>query len=95
MPINSTLFSVKGIHMTQIVDIKMPDIGDLESVEIIEINASEGDSVTDEDILLIVESDKASLEIPSGVSGVIQSFNVAIGDTLSQGDLIALIKYCN
>ncbi|OED43530.1 dihydrolipoyllysine-residue acetyltransferase [Endozoicomonas sp. (ex Bugula neritina AB1)] len=65
----------------------VPDIG-AEGVPVIEICVSVGDSVAEEDSLVVLESDKATMEVPSPVSGVVKAIHVADGDSLSQGDLI-------
>ena len=69
-------------------NIKVPDIGGIENVEVIEVCVSVGDQVAAEDSLVVLESDKASMEIPSPVSGSIVSINVVEGDLLSEGDSI-------
>ncbi|MFT7128570.1 MAG: pyruvate dehydrogenase E2 component (dihydrolipoamide acetyltransferase), partial [Gammaproteobacteria bacterium] len=69
-------------------NIKVPDIGGIENVEVIEVCVSVGDQVVAEDSLVVLESDKASMEIPSPVSGTITSINVVEGDLLSEGDSI-------
>lgn len=71
-----------------LVDIVVPDIGDSESVEVIELLVAVGDSVSVDDSLLTLESDKASMEIPASEAGVIESFTVSVGDTVSTGDVI-------
>ena len=68
--------------------ITIPDIGDSDSVEIIEILVSVGDQVAVEDSLLTLQSDKASMEIPSPVEGTITSIAVAVGDSVKEGDHI-------
>jgi len=68
------------------IDILVPDIGEAENVEIIEILVSAGDQVVLDDSLVTLESDKASMEIPASVAGVIQSITVNVGDTVSTGD---------
>lgn len=70
------------------IDIVVPDIGDSESVEIIELLVSVGDTVTVDDSLLTLESDKASMEVPASHAGVIEAFSVSVGDTVSSGDVI-------
>ena len=70
------------------VDIKVPDIGDFDSVEVIEILVAPGDQVQEEDSLITVESDKASMEIPSPQSGKVVSIAVNIGDSISEGSVI-------
>ena len=72
-------------------EIRVPDIGEFESVEVIEVLVSSGDSVQREDSLITIESDKASMEIPSPFAGVIEKIAVAVGDRVSQDSLIALL----
>lgn len=74
------------------IEVRVPDIGDMDKVEVIELLVAPGDTVAVEDSLLTVESDKASLEIPSSAAGVIESLSVAVGSEISQGDLIAVIS---
>lgn len=71
--------------MPNIEEIKIPDIGDFDSVEVIEIAVSVGDSVETEDTLITVESDKASMDIPSPNAGEIKEIKVNIGDKVSEG----------
>ena len=70
-------------------EISVPDIGDFSDVPIIEIHVAVGDTVSAEDPLLTLESDKATLDVPSPVAGTITSLAVAVGDTVSQGTVIA------
>ncbi len=70
----------------------LPDIGDFENVEVIELLVSVGDSVKAEDALLTLESEKATMDIPSPFSGTIKSLSVAVGDKISQGDLLGQIE---
>ncbi len=74
------------------IDIVVPDIGDSENVEIIEILVSIGDQVGVDDSLLTLESDKASMEIPATNAGVIESLNVSVGDTVNSGDVIGKLS---
>ncbi|MFK8075292.1 MAG: dihydrolipoyllysine-residue acetyltransferase [Granulosicoccus sp.] len=73
---------------TPSVDIVVPDIGDSENVEVIEILVSVGDSVSVDDSMVTLESDKASMEIPASDAGVIESLSISIGDTVNSGDVI-------
>lgn len=73
-------------------EILVPDIGDFDSVEIIELLVSEGDVVQAEDSLITVESDKASMEIPSSETGKIIKLKVAIGDNISEGSVILMME---
>jgi pyruvate dehydrogenase E2 component (dihydrolipoamide acetyltransferase) len=68
--------------------IKVPDLGDTKDVEVIEILVKEGDSVQENDSLLVLESDKAAMEIPSPKSGVIKKITVKVGDSVNKGDEI-------
>ena len=72
--------------------ILVPDIGDFKSVEIIEVLVAPGDSVNAEDALLTLESDKATMEVPSPEAGVIAAVKVKVGDKISQGDIIAELE---
>jgi dihydrolipoamide dehydrogenase len=73
------------------IEVKVPDIGDFDAVEIIEVLVSAGDSIKAEDSLITVESDKASMEIPAPESGVVKEVKVKVGDKISQGDLILML----
>ncbi len=73
-------------------DILVPDIGDFEGVEVIEIMVSPGDSIQVEDPLVSLESDKAAMEIPSPHSGTVTQVKVTIGDKVSQGDLLITME---
>ena len=70
----------------------MPDIGDFKDVEVIELLVKVGDTVTKEQSLITVESDKASMEIPSSAAGVVQALRVKIGDKVSQGTPVVLLS---
>ena len=70
----------------------VPDIGDFENVEVIEILVKEGQEILKNDPVITIESDKSSVEIPSTFSGKIESLNLKIGDKVSKGDLILNIS---
>ncbi|WP_269621072.1 2-oxo acid dehydrogenase subunit E2 [Zhongshania sp. BJYM1] len=72
--------------------IETPDLGNDQAAEVIGICIMAGDSVTEGDPLIVLESDKASMEIPSPLSGVIQELKVKIGDSIQKGNIIADIK---
>jgi dihydrolipoamide dehydrogenase len=74
--------------MSQIVEVVVPDIGEFKDVEVIEVLVKAGDTVTKEQSLITVESDKASMEIPSSHAGVVQGLRVKLGDKVSQGAAI-------
>lgn len=71
-----------------IQDILVPDIGNFDSVDVIEVLVKAGDSVAQEDSLITVESDKASMDIPSPFSGVVKEVKMKVGDKVAQGSLI-------
>jgi pyruvate dehydrogenase E2 component (dihydrolipoamide acetyltransferase) len=75
--------------MSSVVEVKVPDIGDFKEVEIIDVLVKPGDSVKPEDPLITLESDKASIDIPSPGAGVIKALKVKKGDRVSEGDPIA------
>ncbi len=74
--------------MANTIDIVVPDLGDFDSVEIIEVLVAPGDKVAREDGLITLETDKASFDVPSPEEGVIESLTVTTGDTVSTGDVI-------
>ena len=74
--------------MAKIETIKVPDIGDSSSVEVIEIAVAVGDQVQVEESIVTLESDKASMDIPSPVAGLVKSIVVAVGDKVSEGDVL-------
>lgn len=73
-------------------EIILPDIGDFDAVEIIEVLVQEGDAIAIDDSLLTLESDKASMEIPSTDAGVVKEVKVKVGDKVSQGHTIVVIE---
>jgi len=78
--------------MTQLKNIILPDIGDFDSVEVIEIMVSPGDEIKKEDSLITVESDKASMEIPSESEGIVKEIKVKVGDKISQGSTVIILE---
>ena len=70
----------------------VPDIGDFEQVEIIEILVKTGDKIKKNDSIVTLESDKSSVEVPSIFEGVVENVNVKIGDKVSKGDLLITLK---
>jgi pyruvate dehydrogenase E2 component (dihydrolipoamide acetyltransferase) len=75
-----------------IVELKVPDIGDMHDVSVIEVLVKPGDTVKAEQSLITLESDKASMEVPATQGGVIKELKVALGDKVSEGSVIALIE---
>src|SRR5688572_25468964 len=70
------------------IEVKVPDIGDFKDVPVIEILVREGDTISAEDPLMTLESDKATMEIPSPAAGTVTGFKIKVGDRVSQGDAI-------
>lgn len=77
--------------MSKMIEVFVPDIGDFDEVEVIEVLVSEGDTISVEDSLVTVESDKATMEIPSSHAGVVAKVKVNIGDKVSEGSLVLLL----
>src|SRR4029079_13284961 len=75
-----------------LIDIKVPDIGDFKDVAVIEILVKPGDAVKAEQSLVTVESDKASMEIPSSAAGVVKELKVKVGDTVNEGSVILTLE---
>ena len=74
--------------MGTLAEVRVPDIGDFDAVPVVEILVAPGDSVSAEDALLTLESDKASMDIPSPHAGIVKDLQVAVGDNVSQGALV-------
>ncbi|MFC4893153.1 pyruvate dehydrogenase complex dihydrolipoyllysine-residue acetyltransferase [Pseudofrancisella aestuarii] len=77
---------------SEVVDVEVPDIGDYDSVDVIEVSVKAGDKVEKEDSLITLETDKASMEVPSPASGEVVEVIAKVGDKVSQGSLILKIK---
>jgi len=78
--------------MSDIVEIKVPDIGDFADVPVIEVLIKPGDTIAKNDSLVVLESDKASMEVPSTVDGIVKTVAMKIGDKVTQGALIATVQ---
>ncbi|KAF1705928.1 dihydrolipoamide acetyltransferase, partial [Pseudoxanthomonas sangjuensis] len=78
--------------MAEVTEARVPDIGDYSDVPVIEILVSVGDTVKKDQGLVTLESDKATMEVPSSVAGVVKEIKVKLGDTLSEGSVVALIE---
>jgi len=74
------------------IEIKVPNIGDFEGVEVIEVLTSEGKIIVKNDPLITIESDKSSVEIPSNHEGKVKSLKIKVGDKVSEGDLILILE---
>lgn len=77
---------------SSVQDMPVPDIGGAEGVEVIEVYVAVGDMVAEGDSLIVLESDKASMEIPAPASGKLTAFTVNVGDKLSQGDVMGQVE---
>jgi len=77
--------------MSNTPEVKVPNIGDFDAVEVIEVLVKVGDSVSVDQSLITVESDKASMEIPSSLAGTITEIKVKIGDKVSEGSVVVLL----
>ena len=75
-----------------LIEIQVPDIGDFDAVTVIELLVKPGDTVQAEQSLITVESDKASMEIPSSHAGVVQALRVQIGDQVKQGSVVLALE---
>ena len=77
---------------TDAIEVKVPDIGDFSGVPVIEVHVAAGDTVAPEDPLITLESDKATMDVPSPAEGVVQRLAVSVGDEVSEGDLILTLS---
>jgi pyruvate dehydrogenase E2 component (dihydrolipoamide acetyltransferase) len=78
--------------MASLIEIRVPDIGDFKDVEIIEVAVAPGDTIAVEATLITLETEKATMDVPSTVAGVVRELKVSRGGRVSQGDLIALVE---
>ncbi len=78
--------------MRPTIAIKVPDIGDFKDIPIIEVLVKVGDSVVAEQPLITLETDKATVDVPAPVAGVVQELKVKVGDKVSQGSVILLLE---
>ncbi|MGQ9724230.1 MAG: biotin/lipoyl-containing protein, partial [Tepidimonas sp.] len=75
-----------------LVEVKVPDIGDFKDVAVIELLVKPGDTVVQNQSLITVESDKASMEIPSSHAGVVRELKVALGDKVNEGTVVLVLE---
>ena len=75
-----------------LIEVKVPDIGDFKDVAVIELLVKPGDEIKVEQSLVTVESDKASMEIPSSAAGVVKELKVAIGDKVNEGSVLLTLE---
>jgi len=78
--------------MSQLLEIKVPDIGDYKDVPVIEVHVKPGDKVEKEQSLITLESDKATMDVPSSHSGVVKELKVKVGDTISEGGIVLILE---
>jgi dihydrolipoamide dehydrogenase len=78
--------------MSKLVEVLVPDIGDFDSVDVIEVIVNAGDTIAEEDSLITVESDKASMDIPSSHAGVVKEVKVKVGDKVAKDSLILIVE---
>ncbi len=78
--------------MSQIIEIKVPDIGDYKDVPVIEVLVKAGDKIEKEQSIVVLESDKATMDVPSSHSGVVKEVKVKIGDNLSEGSVVITLE---
>ncbi|HVK53142.1 MAG TPA: biotin/lipoyl-containing protein, partial [Pseudoxanthomonas sp.] len=78
--------------MANTIEVKVPDIGDYTDVPVIEILVAVGDTVKKDQGLVTLESDKATLEVPSSAAGVVKELKVKLGDSLSEGSVVAILE---
>ena len=78
--------------MSQLIEIKVPDIGDYKDVPVIEVLVKVGDTVEKEQSIVVLESDKATMDVPSSHSGIVKEIKVKAGDSLSQGSVVILLE---
>ncbi|QGP48819.1 Dihydrolipoyllysine-residue acetyltransferase component of pyruvate dehydrogenase complex [Piscirickettsia salmonis] len=74
------------------IEVRVPDIGNYSGVDVIEINVAVGDQVSEEDALITLETDKATMEVPSPVAGIVKEIKVAEGSQVSEGDLVLIVE---
>ena len=78
--------------MSQIIEIKVPDIGDYKDVPVIEVLVKAGDKIDKEQSIVVLESDKATMDVPSSHSGIVKEVKVKIGDNLSEGSVVITLE---
>ena len=75
-----------------LIEVKVPDIGDFKDVPVIELLVKAGDTVQVDDALVTLESDKATMDVPAPTAGIIREVKVQLGDRVSEGSVIALVE---
>ncbi|HNK04829.1 MAG TPA: dihydrolipoamide acetyltransferase, partial [Accumulibacter sp.] len=77
--------------MSQLIEVKVPDIGDFHDVPVIDICVQVGDAVKVDDALVTLESDKATMDVPSSAAGVVKEVRVQLGDKVSEGSVVVIL----
>src|SRR5574343_2048236 len=78
--------------MSQLIEIKVPDIGDFSDVPVIELFVKAGDTIKVDDAIATLESDKATMDVPSSHAGVVKEVKIKLGDRVSEGAVMLLIE---
>ena len=78
--------------MSNLIEVKVPDIGDFKGIPVIEVLVKPGDAVNKEDALVTLESDKATMEVPAPVAGTVKELKMKVGDKVSEGSVILLLE---
>jgi len=91
-PVAAAVAPVAAPAPTGLIEVRIPDIGDFKDVAVIEVFVKPGDAIKVEQSLITVESDKASMEIPSSHAGVLKELKVKVGDKVNIGDLLAILE---
>ena len=78
--------------MSNVIEVKVPDIGEFKDVPVIEVLVQAGDSVKAEDSLITLESDKATMEVPAPAAGTVKELKVKVGDKVSEGSLVLVLE---
>ncbi|MDI3515185.1 MAG: hypothetical protein PWP40_2414, partial [Rhodocyclaceae bacterium] len=78
--------------MSQLIEVKVPDIGDFDAVPVIELFVKVGDTIAVDDAIATLESDKATMDVPSSAAGVVREILVGIGDKVSEGSVLIKVE---
>src|ERR1700681_2594149 len=78
--------------MSTVIEVKVPDIGDFSNIPVIEVLVKPGDAISKEDTLVTLESDKATMDVPSPEAGVVRDLKIRVGDKVSEGSLLLTLE---
>jgi pyruvate/2-oxoglutarate dehydrogenase complex dihydrolipoamide acyltransferase (E2) component len=78
--------------MSNLIEVKIPDIGGHSGVDVIEVFVKPGDSIKVDDALVTLETDKATMDVPSSAAGVVKEVKIAVGSKVSEGDVVLLLE---